>query len=128
MALAVPLSRFTPRVGGGSAFFVRHHLSYLASAMTKSHRPIKMLVGQIIIHQLKAMLEPLSISIIGIETRPSKTTSDATKYSAIFILFLCLISDSCLMPNKSPEPTAVGAVSSAIAVHAAGRRWLSFHR
>ena len=25
MALAVPLSRFTPRVGGGSAFFVRHH-------------------------------------------------------------------------------------------------------
>jgi hypothetical protein len=31
-------------------------------------------------------------------------------------------------PNKSPEPTAVGAVSSAIAVHAAGRRWLSFFR
>jgi hypothetical protein len=25
LALAVPLSRFTPRVGGGSAFFVRHH-------------------------------------------------------------------------------------------------------
>ena len=24
MALSVPLSRFTPRVGGGSAFFVRH--------------------------------------------------------------------------------------------------------
>jgi len=24
LALAVPLSRFTPRVGGGSAFFVRH--------------------------------------------------------------------------------------------------------
>ena len=33
-----------------------------------------------------------------------------------------------LMPNKSPEPTAVGAVRSAIAVHAAGRRWLSFFR
>jgi hypothetical protein len=32
------------------------------------------------------------------------------------------------MPNKSLEPTAVGAVSSAIAVHVAGRRWLSFHR
>ena len=29
-------------------------------------------------------------------------------------------------PNKSPEPTAVGAVRSAIAVHAASRRWLSF--
>ena len=25
MALSVPLSRFTPRVGGGSAFFVRPH-------------------------------------------------------------------------------------------------------
>ena len=33
-----------------------------------------------------------------------------------------------LMPNKSPEPTAVGTVSSAFAVHAASRRWLSFFR
>ena len=33
-----------------------------------------------------------------------------------------------LLPNKSPEPTAVGAVSSAIAVHVASRRWLSFFR
>jgi len=32
------------------------------------------------------------------------------------------------MPNKSPEPTAVGVVSSAVAVHAASRRWLSFFR
>ena len=28
MALAVPLSRFTSRVGGGSAFFVRHQDSF----------------------------------------------------------------------------------------------------
>ena len=28
-------------------------------------------------------------------------------------------------PNKSPEPTAVGAGSSAVAVHVASRRWLS---
>jgi hypothetical protein len=33
-----------------------------------------------------------------------------------------------LMPNKSPEPTAIGAGSSAVAVHAASRRWLSFLR
>ena len=32
------------------------------------------------------------------------------------------------MPNKSPEPTAVGAVRSAIAVHVVSRRWLSFLR
>jgi hypothetical protein len=30
--------------------------------------------------------------------------------------------------NKSPEPTAVGAVRSAVAVRVAGRRWLSFCR
>jgi hypothetical protein len=33
-----------------------------------------------------------------------------------------------VMPNKSPEPTAVGAVRSAIAVHVTSRRWLSFFR
>jgi hypothetical protein len=33
-----------------------------------------------------------------------------------------------LMPNKSPEPTAVGPFSSAFAVHVVGRRWLSFLR
>jgi hypothetical protein len=32
------------------------------------------------------------------------------------------------VPNKSPEPTADGVVSSAIAAHAASRRWLSFLR
>ena len=36
--------------------------------------------------------------------------------------------DKPMTPNKSPEPTAVGAVSSAVAVHVAGRRWLSFFR
>jgi hypothetical protein len=30
-----------------------------------------------------------------------------------------------LLSFKSPEPTAVGAVGSAVAVHAASRRWLS---
>jgi hypothetical protein len=33
-----------------------------------------------------------------------------------------------LWPNKTLEPTADGAVSSAVAVHAASRRWLSFFR
>ena len=45
-----------------------------------------------------------------------------------------------MWPNKSPKPTAVGAVSSAVAsvkprgathlygVHVASRRWLSFFR
>ena len=29
MARSVPLSRFTPRVGGGSAFFVRQHYAFM---------------------------------------------------------------------------------------------------
>ena len=33
-----------------------------------------------------------------------------------------------MLPNQSPEPTAVGTVSSAIAVPVASRRWLSFFR
>ena len=36
--------------------------------------------------------------------------------------------DINLPPNKSPEPTAVGAGRSAVAVHVASRRWLSFLR
>jgi hypothetical protein len=31
-------------------------------------------------------------------------------------------------PNQSPEPTAVGAGRSAVAVHVTSRRWLSFLR
>jgi len=29
LAPSVPLSRFTPRVGGGSAFYVRHHYTFM---------------------------------------------------------------------------------------------------
>jgi len=39
-----------------------------------------------------------------------------------------ILSGRELQPNKSPEPTAVGAVRSAVAVHVASRRWLSFFR
>ena len=36
--------------------------------------------------------------------------------------------DMTTMPNKSPEPTAVGHRSSAVAAHVVSRRWLSFFR
>ena len=42
------------------------------------------------------------------------------------LVYFCKMRD--VPPNKSPEPTAVGACSSAIAVHVASRRWLSFFR
>ena len=40
----------------------------------------------------------------------------------------CFLRSRTTLPNQSPEPTAVGAGSSAVAVHAASRRWLSFFR
>jgi len=43
-------------------------------------------------------------------------------------LFIALIDRPKVRPNKSPEPTAVGAGRSAVAVHAVSRRWLSFFR
>jgi len=43
----------------------------------------------------------------------------------ILIGALLASSMTMLWPNKSPEPTAVGA---AVAIHAASRRWLSFFR
>ena len=45
-------------------------------------------------------------------------------FAAIDFFFMSLIA----MPNKSPEPTAVGVGRSAVAVHVASRRWLSFLR
>jgi hypothetical protein len=43
----------------------------------------------------------------------------------VFFFFFCW---RRTRSNKSPEPTAVGAGRSAVAVHAASRRWLSFFR
>src|ERR1035437_7025686 len=40
LALAVPLSRFTSRVGGGSAFYVRPHLSVIM-------KPVRYIVGAV---------------------------------------------------------------------------------
>jgi hypothetical protein len=46
---------------------------------------------------------------------------------SVFLLFMLTV-NLTVWPNQSPEPTAVGDVRSAIAVHAASRRWLSFFR
>ncbi len=44
--------------------------------------------------------------------------------------FALIVTEDSVMtwPNKLPEPTAVGAVSSAVAVQVTSRRWLSFLR
>ncbi len=52
--------------------------------------------------------------------------TEVIQFTGVF--FVCYLLSRKMTPNKSPEPTAVGAVSSAVAVHAASRRWLSFFR
>ena len=52
-------------------------------------------------------------------------------YGFDFVFDCGFVMDSLVIilpPNKSPEPIAVGAGSSAIAVHVPSRRWLSFFR
>ena len=157
MALAVPLSRFTSRVGGGSAFFVRPR-----SHATLIYRPTiqqKRLAAIVLIDSRADYLVCPVISVVTnlIERRRRESTirSWSRLYYVCVIGFpFCLFQDrraagrgflvplfgfivgavfSELLvfddsPNKSPEPTAVGAVSSAIAVHVVSRRWLSFFR
>jgi hypothetical protein len=182
LALAVPLSRFTLRVGGGSAFFVRPRYDATQKYVTKSNHchcaggvvrahlsssistgkgrdafPEKHggLANDLWIHFVWVATVAISGfirgSVVSLDFRrdyfdcPSNRTGGAD--ASLFALatsgsgcridsFLRTYGSSILFiesmklrwPNKSPEPTAVGAVRSAIAVHVAGRRWLSFLR
>jgi predicted branched-subunit amino acid permease len=57
----------------------------------------------------------------------SQTLADVFFYRMqMTISFLSVVHE--LWPNKSLEPTAVGAGSSVVAVHVTSRRWLSFIR
>ena len=56
MALAVPLSRFTSRVGGGSAFYVRHRQNFMR-----------------ILHYI-ATAALLAVLVIGCSKKPSEQT------------------------------------------------------
>jgi hypothetical protein len=63
------------------------------------------------------------LAIFGLAAMTIVPRSGAESFRGHMIFTVHFVS-----PNKSPEPTADGAVSSAIAVHAASRRWLSFFR
>ena len=119
MALLVPLSRFTSRVGGGSAFFVRHFMRLPRAFETRFN------------------ILPSDYSIILGLLVDVQDGSEQAFCPDIYRQFFHFVSDVVFVhrfsvittvPNKSPEPTAVGAVSSAVAVHVASRRWLSFFR
>jgi hypothetical protein len=64
--------------------------------------------------------------------RDSEASSDSFHLGMLRILWNIIghatSEITMMLPNKTLEPTADGVVSSAIAVHAASRRWLSFLR
>ena len=73
----------------------------------------------------KILAVRLGLARAGFERR---TSAAACRFMSVMIRQCLFGIDTLMWPNKSPEPTAVGAVRSAVAVHAASRRWLSFFR
>ena len=166
MALAVPLSRFTSRVGGGSAFFVRpttRHETF--PEVFRRLEPIlfcsvsclclaglfeRTIIGGILAaetwrrsaglyahHHFRLHHQLFCLSYRLVDSSRQKDWTAAFHFHAHHVfhraLFVEIFGKHMIMvlhrrPNKSPEPTAVGACSSAIAVHVASRRWLSFLR
>jgi len=143
LALAVPLSRFTPRVGGGSAFFVRqHHTSH--NYENHQHHVSYRSFG--FVHGLLHASITFSLGISRCFSSPKRDHASDSERLRQGRMDSCVgllrhrkqSSDVCfeaaqevrmtMLPNQSPEPTAVGAGRSAIAVHVASRRWLSFFR
>ena len=119
MALAVPLSRFTSRVGGGSAFFVRPRDIFRFELAGLAGDDLSSLV-------LMSQISEVSFGLARAGFARRANAARRVLRASFFMEFLSAATAS--WPNKSPEPTAVGACSSAVAVHAASRRWLSFFR
>ena len=68
---------------------------------------------------------------ITVVPEPSTVCLGGVGLACIFMLRLGkrrILDETTKWPNQSSEPTAVGACRSAIAVHVASRRWLSFFR
>jgi hypothetical protein len=119
MARSVPLSRPTLRAGGGSAFYVRPRdglrLEFAGLAGDDS-------CSEILMSKISAVrLDSAHAGSHGGQVL-SRQIGERRNLPDFIMSF------TISWPNKTLEPTAVGACSSAIAVHATSRRWLSFFR
>jgi hypothetical protein len=146
LALAVPLSRFTSQVGGGSAFFVRHHRAVEFYDCFRLHFVCAWLpcwIGRrhsVHGHYLSAWFRLVFHLLVSAACRldifPIVHQRDLEASSFIFgrigrcrsWLLARRVSVFTMMPNKSPEPTPVSAVSSASRLTVSGPAWLSFFR
>ena len=166
MALSVPLSRFTPRVGGGSAFFVRpttRHETFpkvirrLEPALFRSVSCLcpaglfeRTIIGGILAaatrrrparlygpHYFGLRHQFLCLPYRLVDSSRQEVRTVAFHFHAHHIFYRVLlveifgkhmIVDLHRRPNKSPEPTPVGAGSSASRSTVFGPAWLSFFR
>jgi len=88
LALAVPLSRFTSRVGGGSAFYVRHHATRIVN--TNQTSLLRDLVGFIIGDLLAAVASALVF--LAFFPLPKPKPTDHTREALavlVLVVFFC---------------------------------------
>ena len=119
MALSVPLRGSRLFVGGGSAFFVRPRDIFGIELVTLAGDDLSS-------YLLMSQISAVSLGSARAGSRRGQVRSRRICERHCFMEFLSAATAS--WPNKSPEPTAVGAGRSAVAVHVASRRWLSFFR
>jgi hypothetical protein len=140
LARSVPLSRFASRVGAGSAFSLGRYAKRKRTKPKRQPRftragaevprlfslPSQTQCHEEFAHLFGSRSERLRVCrasrIRYVLHSPAVVGDFSPKRGKLMILIYQP------WPNKSPEPTAVGAGSSAVAVHVASRRWLSFFR
>ena len=148
LALAVPLSRFTSRVGGGSTCYIRPHqtndIMLDLRLLEKEGQPsLEKFICVILDQMLRDSAERVELSL-----EDSLPEARFQRPRIQLRLGFCnqticgntwffprrnksqQATDAMIdqWPNQSPEPTPVGACRSAVAVRAASRRWLGFLR
>jgi hypothetical protein len=80
LALSVPLSRFTPRVGGGSAFFVRHHSRMTRNTKTLFIVPAALffvILASVAVHNFIRMRHETASNPYAAEMRQQQAIEDA---------------------------------------------------
>jgi len=133
LRVAVPLSRFAVLMRRGSASYVRHRghgywfMSFCSLTIADTGFPsLQPSTRQKELRSVSSSRRRCAASAIAAFATPSpdwiSRASTSIALASVSVFVFILFRFYALMPNKSPEPTAVGACSSAIAVHAASRR------
>ena len=154
MALAVPLSRFTSLVGGGSAFYVRHPSRYSDMDTVFDIKFSQTVLQPVVQRQLASLVHPpvgvgfshefyplrarrFSAGDPHFDSSASDSESRHCEVEAYHFFTACgavvapvsfEVFDYRRMPNKSPEPTPFACRSSASRLMVFHAAWLSFLR